>query len=149
MGHFSRCQSVELVVVPIIRVIFLFFILTVAGREALSQVITKGPLRVGQLNPRYFEDSAGHPVFLTGSHTWGNLQDYRYSSLTSPAPTDFRAYLKFLNDHHHNFFRLWSWETTLNLNAKQGTLRYEPMPYKRVGPAAALDGEGPVRPDAI
>ena len=116
------------------------FILSAAGQETPPERITSGPLRVGRANPRYFEDFAGKPVFLTGSHTWGNLQDYRYSAFTSPTPMDFGAYLKFLTDHHHNFFRLWAWETALNADAKQSTIRYEPMPYQRPGPAAALDG---------
>ena len=47
---------------------------------------------------------------------------------------NFNAYLQFLNVHHHNFFRLWAWETALNPNAKQGTIRYDPMPYRRSGP---------------
>ena len=33
------------------------------------------PLRVSGENPRYFADSQGHPVYLTGSHTWSNLVD--------------------------------------------------------------------------
>jgi hypothetical protein len=36
---------------------------------------TSGPLRVSTRNPRYFEDRAGKIVYLTGSHTWTNLQD--------------------------------------------------------------------------
>ena len=44
----------------------------------------KGPLRVHPTNPRYFTDGSGQAVFLTGSHTWGNLQDYTYAELPSP-----------------------------------------------------------------
>lgn len=100
-----------------------------------------GPLRVDPANPRYFCDPSGKPVFLTGSHTWGNLQDYRYASLPSPPPMDFAAYLRFLRQHHHNFFRLWCWETAMNTGAKQGTIFYEPLPYERTGPGNALDGK--------
>ena len=100
-----------------------------------------GPLRVCTANPRYFADPSGRPVFLTGSHTWGNLQDYRYETLPSPAPMDFEAYLEFLKQHHHNFFRLWVWETAMNPGAKQGTIYYDPMPYARTGPGTALDGK--------
>jgi hypothetical protein len=54
---------------------------------------------------------------------------------------DFDTYLGFLEQHHHNFFRLWVWETALNAGAKQGTIHYNPMPYERPGPGTALDGK--------
>jgi hypothetical protein len=98
-----------------------------------------GPLRVHPANPRYFTDGSGRAILLTGSHTWGNLQDYQYASLPSPPALDFSAYLDFLEQHHHNCFRLWVWESAYNPNAKQGTIRYGPMPYQRPGPATALD----------
>jgi len=100
----------------------------------------KGPLRVHPSNPRYFTDGSGKAIFLTGSHTWGNLQDYRYASLPSPPVMDFRAYLAFLSQHHHNFFRLWAWESAFNPNAQQSTIYYDPMPWQRRGPGTALDG---------
>ena len=100
-----------------------------------------GPLRVSTVNPRYFTDGSGRAILLTGSHTWGNLQDYTYAARPSPAPMDFSAYLAFLRQHNHNFFRLWAWESSFNPNAKQGTIYYEPMPYQRPGPGLALDGE--------
>jgi hypothetical protein len=34
-----------------------------------------GPLRVHPDNPRYFTDGSGRAIYLTGSHTWANLQD--------------------------------------------------------------------------
>jgi len=101
----------------------------------------KGPLRVHPANPRYFTDGSGKAVLLVGSHTWGNLQDYRYDALPSPPPMDFSAYVAFLKRHNHNFFRLWAWESCWNLNAKQGTIFYDPMPYQRPGPGTALDGK--------
>jgi hypothetical protein len=110
----------------------------------------KGPLKVCPDDPRYFTEAStelgrtsgsGKAIFLTGSHTWGNLQDYRYAALPSPPPMDFGAYLAFLKRHNHNFFRLWAWESCWNPNAKQGTITYDPMPYQRPGPGAALDGK--------
>jgi len=100
-----------------------------------------GPLRVSTVNPRYFTDGSGKAVFLTGSHTWGNLQDYAYDKLPSPPALDFGAYLDFLQQHNHNFFRLWVWESSFNPKAKQGTVTYGPMPYQRPGPGLALDGK--------
>lgn len=35
----------------------------------------QGALRVHPDNPRYFADDSGEAVYLTGSHTWANLQD--------------------------------------------------------------------------
>ena len=35
-----------------------------------------GPLRISTVNPRYFTDGSGKVVYLTGSHTWDNLQDW-------------------------------------------------------------------------
>jgi hypothetical protein len=101
----------------------------------------KGPLRVHPTNPRYFTDGSGKAIFLTGSHTWGNLQDYTYDELPSPPTLDFQAYLAFLMQHNHNFFRLWAWESGFNPDARQGTTRYDPLPYQRPGPGTALDGK--------
>ena len=75
-----------------------------------SDRAARGPLRIHPANPRYFTDGSGRAVFLTGSHTWGNLQDYSYATVPSPPPMDFDAYLAFLKAHNHNFFRLWAWE---------------------------------------
>ena len=54
----------------------------------------KGPLQVHPQNPRYFTDGSGKAIYLTGSHTWSNLQD---QGATDPPPTfDYDRYLKFL-----------------------------------------------------
>jgi hypothetical protein len=101
----------------------------------------RGPLRVHPTNPRYFTDGSGRAIFLTGSHTWGNLQDYTYATAHSPPPLDFDAYLAFLKAHNHNVFRLWAWESAFNPNAKAGSISYDPMPYQRPGPGMARDGK--------
>lgn len=100
-----------------------------------------GPLRVHPANPRYFTDRSGKVIFLTGSHTWGNLQDISYAGQPSPPPLDFPAYLAFLRAHQHNCFRLWAWESAFNPNPAQSATAYDPMPYERPGPGAALDGK--------
>ena len=86
----------------------------------------KGPLRVHPRNPRYFTDGSGKAVYLTGSHTWGNLCDSRERW---PA-FDFAGYLDFLERYHHNFIRLWSGDG----------LGHQPVPYARTGPGTAKDG---------
>lgn len=101
-----------------------------------------GPLRVLKTNPRYFTDDSGRAIYLTGSHTWNNLMEIaRPHGLPNPA-VDFGAYLDFLKSHHHNFFRLWTWESPAEMDAS-GTVnyRYSPMPYQRLGPGTALDGD--------
>ena len=56
---------------------------------ASAQAAAKGPLQVHPTNPRYFTNGSGQAILLTGSHTWGNLQDYTYEALPSPQPMDF------------------------------------------------------------
>jgi hypothetical protein len=133
--------------------VLIAIILPVAGGEECPAVAVEspdgdesdrpasGPLRIHPANPRYFRDGSGKAVFLTGSHTWGNLQDYSYAKAPSPPPMDFEAYLSFLKAHNHNFFRLWAWESAFNADAKQGTTTYDPMPYQRPGPGTARDGK--------
>ena len=93
-----------------------------------------GPLRVHPANPRYFADGSGKVIYLTGSHTWYNLQDSGTigASLTS---FDYNAYLDLLESSGHNFMRMWAWEGG-------GNERYcEPLAYNRTGPGMALDGK--------
>jgi len=116
-------------------------VLLLGAGPVLAVTPATGPLRVSTVNPRYFADGSGKIIFLTGSHTWGNLLDYVYDKLPSPPALDFGAYLAFLQQHNHNFFRLWVWESSFNPKAKQGTIRYDPMPYQRSGPGLALDGK--------
>lgn len=87
-----------------------------------------GPLRIDQVNPRYFTDGAGHVVYLVGAHTWRNLQD-TVTDKDLP-PFDYSGYIRFLERHRLNFFRLWRQEEALS----------EPLPYLRTGPGLALDG---------
>lgn len=100
----------------------------------------RGPLRIHPTNPRYFTDGSGNVVYLTGSHTWTNLQDVGDSD--PPPAFDYTGFLDFLEAKHHNFFRLWRWE-----QARWGAwnnidgMRYADHPYPRPGPGLALDGK--------
>jgi hypothetical protein len=100
-----------------------------------------GPLRVLSTNPRYFTDGSGKAIYLTGSHTWNNFVEVTHLPSDSNPVVDYGAYLAFLRAHHHNFFRLWMWESAAEMNAA-GTIRYRysPLPYQRPGPGVALDG---------
>lgn len=99
---------------------------------ALGATPAAGPLRVGTVNPRYFVDPDGRPVYLTGSHTWQSLQDGILSGYTVVTqPFDYAGYLDLLQANHHNVIRLWRWELTT----------HEPQPWQRTGPGQALDGK--------
>lgn len=99
-----------------------------------------GPLRVSQSNSRYFEDAEGNIVYLTGSHTWSNLQD---NGGSDPPPVfDYGGYLDFLDANNHNFFRLWSWEESRwTVETTDNNYWFYPMPYERTGSGTALDGK--------
>jgi len=98
-----------------------------------------GTLRVSDKNPRYFTDESGRAIYLTGSHTWANLQELKASPDTPNF--DYEASLDFMQEHNHNFMRMWIWEQaawTPNTNVK---VLFEPLPYLRTGPGNALDGK--------
>jgi hypothetical protein len=89
----------------------------------------RGPLRVHSTNPRYFAVDSGKAVYLTGSHTWNNLQD------SGAKLFDYTAYLDMIASHKHNFMRMWFFE-----HGENGT-HYGPLPYPRTGPGTARDGK--------
>jgi hypothetical protein len=112
----------------------------------------RGPLRVHPENPRYFTDGTRAPdgslraVYLTGAHTWNSLVDMGRSD--PPEPFDFDRYLAFLERHHHNFIRLWAWDSTVwdtRANGRLGKPEFvhhaAPLPWARTGPGLALDGK--------
>lgn len=98
-----------------------------------------GPLYVHPRNPRYFADGSGRAIVLVGSHTWDNLQETGRTD--PPRSFDWGAYLDFLTERGHNFFRLWCWETGWWPMKTLGTLYFDPMPFARTGPGVALDGK--------
>ena len=107
-----------------------------------TKITFRGPLRVSTENPRYFTDDSGKAIFLTGSHTWSNFQDSR--TLRRTKPFDFTAYLTFLQEHNHNFIRLWRWELPL-WEENDATFDKQnfssPHPWKRRGTEKAKDGQ--------
>lgn len=122
------------------------------GPSPTKRVPAAGPLRVHPQNPRYFtdgtKDERGTPqaVYLTGSHTWNNLVDMGCSDPSEVF--DFDAYLDFLVRHHHNFIRLWTWDS-FTWDARVNSSREEagkfvhqvaPLPWARTGPGSAHDG---------
>jgi hypothetical protein len=95
-----------------------------------------GPLRRHAGNPRYFANGLGQVVYLTGTHTWNNLQ---YNGVYPRV--DFDKYLDLLEAHHHNFIRMWAWEQGGWDPWAAGHVVVEPVPYARTGPGKALDGK--------
>ena len=87
----------------------------------------RGVLRVHPGNSRYFTDSSGRAVYLTGSHTWYLIH---YNDPTNPWKTDeeFEDYLDWMQEFGHNFVRLWTgWSNIL------------PEPWKRTEPGGPFD----------
>lgn len=118
--------------------------LPIVANAATATTPATGPLRVSQANPRYFADASGRTVYLTGSHTWNNLQDM--GEADPPPAFDFNGYLDFLERRHHNFIRLWRWElvrwnTAANNEKESRTHFAAPHPWTRRGTETALDGK--------
>jgi len=90
-------------------------------------------------NPRYFENATGQVVYLTGSHTWSDLQDN--GTVDPPSTFNYTAYLDFLSSRNHNFFRLWAWEQAKWTAEIAADYWISPGPYQRPGPTLALDGK--------
>ena len=99
-----------------------------------------GPLRVHPSNPRYFADGSGKAIYLTGSHTWTNLQDAWTTD--PPLALDYAAYLSFLKQHNHNFMRMWREEYPKYRYSSSSEFIYSaPHPWERSGPGRAGDGK--------
>ncbi|NUO80997.1 hypothetical protein HUU05_13035 [candidate division KSB1 bacterium] len=110
-----------------------------------------GPLRVHPNNPRYFTDGTKNldgslkAVYLTGSHTWNNLQDMGPGD--PPPAFDYDAYLDFLERHGHNFVRMWrresvAWGSKGSADfTAPGVHMAAPHPWARTGPGLAQDGK--------
>ena len=99
--------------------------------------ISAAPLKVLPENNRYFTDGQ-KVIYLTGSHTWENFQERR----SSDGPIfDYSAFLDFLKENNHNFFRLWVWEHSIRIHNTDQEVTYAPLPFKRTGPDLALDGK--------
>ena len=118
--------------------------LIICSLFALPACRAAGPLRVSEINSRYFTDDTGKAVYLTGSHTWNNLVDMGPSD--PPPRFDYSKFLDYLESHNHNFFRLWTWElvgwdTYNNTIRKEKVHTVAPHPWARTGPGIALDGK--------
>ena len=105
----------------------------------LSQTMKKTSLlKINPHNPRYFADSQGWTVYLTGSHTWANLQDI---GLRNGPPFPYQEYLEFMQSYGHNFMRLWMFEHPERASWTDVEIIFDPLPWSRPGPGMAADGK--------
>jgi hypothetical protein len=107
-----------------------------------SKPIT-APLRALLTNPHYFTDGSGKAIYLTGSHTWNNFQDWGTNGAVRPL--DFTAYVKMLAAHNHNFTLLWATELPVlrglpTTASAPPDFTVAPQPWQRTGPGNASDG---------
>lgn len=85
--------------------VFVFFLKFSILAGEINGVLIKNPQ-----NNRYFKDSvSGKAVYFTGSHNWFNLLDRGDQPIF-----DFNGYINWLNQHNHNFIRLWAEESRKN-----------------------------------
>ena len=103
-----------------------------------SQTRFNGPLRVDTKNPRYFTDNSGRIIYLTGSHTWENLQDML---IRGDKPFDYASYLQMMESNGHNFIRLWMFEQPQMASWTADTVVFDPLPFARTGQGLARDGK--------
>ena len=89
-------------------------------------------------NPRYLTDDSGRAIYLTGPHTWLNLQDGGLGY--PPEPLNYDAYLDLHQRNHHNFIRLWTWESAAWVRPDTSKIWLDPLPFARTGPGVAADG---------
>jgi hypothetical protein len=121
---------------------------TPAGSAPFISAVTPNPitapLRASTNNPNYFADARGRAVYLTGSHTWNDFQDWGTDD--APQRFDFAAYVKMLVAHGHNFTLLWQTELPVfrglptQANASPDFF-VTPQPWQRTGPGKAADGK--------
>lgn len=98
----------------------------------------QGPLRIHPENGRYFTDNSGRAIYLTGSHTWANLQDI---GLAGGEPFPYNDYLDFMESHQHNFMRFWMFEQPEKASWTDARITFDPLPWARTGPGIAEDGK--------
>lgn len=96
------------------------------------------PLAVSGTNARYFVNTAGTAVFLSGSHTWDCGQDQGTGAF------DWDGFLDDLVSWGHNFIRYWNWEQAKNITGGpvvvNPTTTLTPEIWLRTGPGNAADG---------
>lgn len=114
-------------------------LLACSSPAPVENASSPGPLRVHPDNPRYFTDNSGEAIYLTGFHTWANLQEFANDTIR---PFDYDLYLDMLEENNCNFIRLWTWENAAWASWAPDTDKARIGPlfrYRRTGPGLALD----------
>jgi uncharacterized protein YjdB len=103
----------------------------------VNPMLASGPLRASTVNPRYFADPSGRVVYLTGSEYWNTIED---NGPSNPPPVfDYSAFLDFLQNHNHNFTRLFMWEQARWSSLSTIDHWFSPNLYVRTGPGIGID----------
>jgi hypothetical protein len=102
-----------------------------------AQTLFHGTLKVHPDNPRYFTDNNNEIIYLTGSHTWENLQDMNRNG---ESHFDYEEYLDMMEQHGHNFMRMWMFEQAKMASWTSDSIVVNPLPFRRTGPGIANDG---------
>jgi hypothetical protein len=106
-----------------------------ASTLGVSLPTITSPLRVHPTNSHYFTNDTGKAIILTGSHTWGLLQEW---GMTLPAPAeDIPTFVNFLTEHGHNCTILWRIDVTA---PSPGRWLFNRQAWTRPGPGTANDG---------
>jgi Putative collagen-binding domain of a collagenase len=114
------------------------------GDSASAPRPITAPLKALATNPNYFTDGTGRAIYLTGSHTWNNLQDWGTNG--SIQRFDYTAYVRMLVAHKHNFTLLWTTELPVfrglpTTATSPPDFSVTPHPWQRTGPGNASDGK--------
>jgi Putative collagen-binding domain of a collagenase len=115
-----------------------------SSAPALAPKPITAPLKALGTNPNYFTDGSGKAIYLTGSHTWNNLQDWGTNGTVQPL--DFTNYVNMLVTHNHNFTLLWATELPVfhglpTTASAPPDITVSPHPWQRTGPGNASDGK--------
>ncbi len=136
---FAHLHIVNLhIIQTMLRKYYLLCLLLYCSVMLHGQSVINGPLKVSVKNPRYFSDNNGKAVYLTGSHTWANLQD---NLMKGDKPFDYPLYLDMMQKNGHNFMRLWMFEQPLMGSWTGDTISFDPLPFARTGPGLAKDAK--------
>lgn len=106
--------------------------LLVADAQATSLLTRSG---------RWFVDSAGNGINLSGFHNWVNLQDVTGVSDAGGINFSYTSYLNTLQSLGHNHIRMWQLEGS-QWTPSSSSQVISPLPWKRTGPGNAADGHG-------
>ena len=97
----------------------------IVGRTTYAELTGSGGLVYHSGVPYFYDEDRSRYVYLTGSHTWDNFQDWG----DGRPDFDFEDYLDFLEEHNHNYIRLWVWEGESVGDDSWPNENIEPLPW--------------------